>query len=110
MNQKILEGILLDETIELSLRELCRACSSSEEWLIELVEEGALEPIEDLSVSIQPAQWHFTVNSIQRARTAMRLQRDLEINLSGIALALDLLNEIEALKSQLKVFETKGIR
>lgn len=110
MNQKILEGILLDESIELSLRELCRACSSSEEWLIELVEEGALEPIEDLSVPIQPTQWHFTVNSIQTARTAMRLQRDLDINLSGVALALDLLNEIETLKSQLKYFEMKGVR
>ena len=45
MKQKILEGILLDEQTELSLQELCRACSSSEEWVIELVEEGAIEPI-----------------------------------------------------------------
>ena len=105
MNQKVLEGILLDETIELSLNDLCQACSSSEEWIIELVEEGELEPIEDLTIRTQPAQWHFSVNSIQRARTARRLQRDLEINLSGVALALDLLNEIETLKSRLKYFE-----
>lgn len=110
MNQKILEGILLDETMELSLRELSRACSGSEQWIIELVEEGALEPIEDLSAPIEPTQWHFTVNSIHRARTAMRLQRDLDINLSGVALALDLLNEIETLKAQLKYYEVKGVR
>ncbi len=40
MNQKTLNGILLDEQIELSLNELCKACSSSAEWIIELVEEG----------------------------------------------------------------------
>lgn len=109
MKQKVLEGILLDETIELSLNDLCQACSSSEQWIIELVEEGALEPIEDLTRQTQPEQWHFSVNSIQRARTASRLQRDLDINLSGIALALDLLNEIETLQSRIKYFEMKGV-
>lgn len=109
MKQKVLEGILLDETIELSLNDLCRACSSNEQWIIELVEEGALEPLEDLTRQRHPEQWHFSVNSIQRARTARRLQRDLDINLSGIALALDLLSEIETLESRLKYFEMKGI-
>ncbi len=35
----------------------------------------------------------------------MRLQRDLGINLSGIALALDLLDKIETLESRLSQFE-----
>jgi len=33
---------------------------------------------------------------------ALRLSRDLEVNLAGIALALDLLDEITALKSRLE--------
>ena len=96
MNDKILNGDLLDEETELSLSDLCRVCSSHAEWIIELVEEGVLEPI-----GHSRGQWRFAAASLQRARTAMRLQKDLEINLAGIALALDLLDEIEALRTRL---------
>jgi len=96
MNQQILNGILIDEQTELSLNDLCKACSSSAEWIIELVEEGVLEPIDHIQT-----QWRFSGNSLQRARTALRLQRDLDINLAGVALALDLLGEIKILESRL---------
>ena len=110
MSQHILEGILLDENTELSLNDLCRACSCSEQWLIELVGEGAIEPegglpIPEQAITDQAQQWRFSAISLERARIAMRLQRDLEINLAGVALALDLLNEIENLKSRLTIFE-----
>ncbi len=100
MTQMILNGILLDEQTELSLNDLCRACSSSAEWIIELVEEGVLEP-----TGYQQTQWRFSGNSLQKAHTAMRLQRDLGVNLAGIALALDLLNEINTLQARLCRFE-----
>ena len=102
MKQKILNGTLLDEQTELTLNDLCFACSSSEEWIIELVDEGALEPVNFQVTGYQQTQWLFSANSLQRARTAMRLQRDLNINLSGVALALDLLEEIEILETQLR--------
>jgi len=34
---------------------------------------------------------------------ALRLQRDLGLNLAGAALALELLDEVEALRAQLRV-------
>jgi len=102
MNQQMHTGIIIDEETELSLNELCKACSSSAEWIIELVEEGALEPI-----GYQQTHWRFSGNNLQRARTAMRLQRDLGLNLAGIALALDLLEKIETLESRLYQFEQK---
>jgi len=105
MNQKILNGILLDEQTELSLIDLCCACSSSEEWIIELVEEGALEPVNLQSIGKQHEQWLFTADSLQKARTAKRLQRDLNINLAGIALALNLLEQIESLEARLRCLE-----
>ena len=105
MNKNILEGVLLDEKVELTIDELCRACSSSKDWVIELVEEGAIEPIGQEVRRAQATQWIFPASSLKRAQTAMRLQRDLDINLSGIALALDLLNEIEVLKSRLRCYE-----
>ena len=97
MKNEILTGLLLDEQCQLSLNDLSRACSSSAEWLIELVEQGAIEPI-----GRQQAQWRFRSSSLQRARTAVRLQRDLDINLAGVALALDLLDEIDTLRAELR--------
>lgn len=100
MTQQILNGILIDEKSELSLSDLCKGCSSSAEWIIELVEEGALEPI-----VYQETQWRFSGNNLQKARTAMRLQRDLGLNLAGIALALELMDKIENLETRLCQFE-----
>ena len=100
MQEKIVTGILIDEYTELSLNDLSRACSSSAEWIIELVEQGALEPI-----NYQQTQWRFTGTSLQKVRTAMRLQRDLGINLAGVALAMDLLDEVEQLRARLRRLE-----
>ena len=43
----------------------------------------------------------FRGASLPRARVAVRLTRDLEVNTAGVALALDLLDEIAELRSQL---------
>lgn len=105
MNDEILDGLLLDEQTELSLDDLCKACSVSEEWIIELVEEGALEPVNIEVTGYQQTQWQFTNRCIQRTHTAMRLQRDLNINLAGVALALDLLEKIDSLETRLRCLE-----
>ena len=96
MTQTTLNGILLDEETEVTLNDLCRACSCSAEWVIELVGEGVLEP-----VSYQQTHWRFSGVSLQKAQTAARLHRDLGINTAGIALALELLDEVETLQSRL---------
>ena len=96
MKQKTLTGIVLDERAELSLIELSWACSSSADWVIELVDEGVLEP-----VGQEQAQWRFSGTNLLKARAAMRLQNDLKINLAGVALALDLMEEIETLRTRL---------
>ena len=100
MTQTILNGILLDEHTELSLNDLCRACSTSAEWVIELVDEGVLEPI-----NYQQTLWRFTGVSLKKAQVAVRLQRDLGINIAGIALAVELLDEIETLQGRLNCLE-----
>ena len=103
MKQKTLTGILLDERAELSLNELSWACSSSTEWIIELVDEGVLEPI-----GHEQAHWRFSGTSLPKARTATRLQTDLKINLAGVALALDLMEEIETMRERLRRLEAPG--
>jgi chaperone modulatory protein CbpM len=92
-----LVGVILDEQAQLTLEELSRACAAQAELIIELVEEGVVAPI-----GREPHSWRFTGAHMRRARRALRLQRDLDVNPAGAALALQLLDEIEALRARLR--------
>lgn len=89
--------VVLDEAEEITLADLTRTCRVHAEWVMELIEEGVLEPRH-----AGGAQWRFSATSIVRVEKARRLQRDLGVNLPGIALALQLLDRIDALESRLR--------
>lgn len=93
----ILTGIIIEEETRLSLRELCDACAVHVEFITELVDEGVIEP-----TGIDKSHWCFSGISLQRIRTAKRLQQDLGVNLAGVALALDLIEELQQLRTQLQ--------
>lgn len=88
-----LSGEIFDERVALTLEELSRLCAVDVTYIVELVEEGVLGVTE-----MDAAQWRFPGSALRRARTAIRLQRDLDINLPGVALALELLEELEILR------------
>ena len=90
-------GYILEDQGELTLADLCRACTAQSDLIVQLVEEGVLAP-----AGPAPQQWRFTGVHMHRARVAVRLQRDLGVNLAGAALALELLDEIEGLRSRLR--------
>jgi chaperone modulatory protein CbpM len=89
-------GTVIEED-SLTLEQLCHACGVHAEWVISLVEESIIEPQGD---EIQV--WRFSGASLVRVRSALRLQRDLGVNLAGIALALDLMEELDNLRAELK--------
>jgi chaperone modulatory protein CbpM len=91
-----LKCLIVEEQVELTLRELCRVSGASKTQISEWIEQGAIEP-KCVSEDDGP---HFDGVSLRRARKARRLAQDLEVNAAGIALALDLLDEIEALRAQ----------
>lgn len=88
-----LRGILLDEQVTFSLREFCDACGVRRQMIIEMVEEGVIEPAHS-----GKTEWMFHGHTLVRAQRALRLVRDLDVNWPGAALALDLLDEIDRLK------------
>ena len=96
----LLSGEVLDEEVELTLGELCRACQLPAERLFDLVEEGVIEPL-----GHDPAHWHFRRVSLRRIRCAQRLERDLHVNVAGAALALELLEKLGRLRARLRRFE-----
>jgi chaperone modulatory protein CbpM len=60
------------------------------------VSEGALGPHEGA-----PSAWRFKGLSLCHTRIALRLVNEFEINAPGIALALDLLEEIASLRARI---------
>ena len=90
---QVLMGELLDDSLELELEELCRMCHADEAFVVALVAEGVIEPR-----GTRRTEWVFTGRSVRRTQVALRLHHDLDINLPGVALALDLLEEIQRLR------------
>jgi chaperone modulatory protein CbpM len=93
----LIYGAVVEEEVQLTLMELCQACNADEKYILAWISEGLLEPVGE-----SPQDWRFSGNSLRRARLALRLSRDLEIDPAGVALALDLLDEIAVLRSRLQ--------
>ncbi len=92
-------AVIVETDLQFSLPELGRACGVEVTLLESLVHEGVLTPHGD-----HPTQWRFEGSVLPRARTAARLLLDLELGVAGTALVLELLDEIDTLKSQLRRF------
>jgi len=88
-----LSGTVLDEALELTLSEICSVCGVHAELVIEMVEEGVIQPEGGV-----PEQWRFSGRTVIRAQKALRLARDLRVNWPGAALALDLIEELERMR------------
>lgn len=88
---------VVEEDLHLTLVELSRACRAPEAQIHVWVVEGVLQPIGG-----SPPEWRFAGASLRRARLALTLTRELDINPPGVALALDLLDEIAALRARLR--------
>lgn len=93
-------GEIVDSSASFTLQEVCDICGISEQFVTEMVEFGILEPQSEAS-----GNWRFSAVSLRRSKRAMRLQQDLELNLAGIGLALDLLDELERHRERVKQLE-----
>lgn len=91
----VITEVLIDEQPTLNLEELCSACNVTPEFIEELIEYGVLE------MSGQ----EFNAGHMQRVMRVVRLQQDLEVNLPGAAVILDLMDEVEEMRQQLEVYE-----
>lgn len=97
MANAILSGVVLDESVRVTLSQACRICGVEQSWLIELVAEGVVEPRSRLQ-----EDWEFDAAALRRLRVATRLQRDLGVNSAGAALAIELMDELERLRGELR--------
>lgn len=91
---------ILESSATCTLDELCSTCNVEAEWVASLVDYGAIDP-----AGGDQAHWQFAGIAVVRVQRAKRLERDLGLNLPGVALALDLLDQIDALRARLRMHE-----
>jgi chaperone modulatory protein CbpM len=90
------EGLWLTEDYQLSLAQLAELAGLSEVELRELVDYGAIAPVDP-----RAAQWVFTATCLTTVRAANRLRASFELEPHGVALVLSLLDRIRDLEAQL---------
>ena len=97
--QTIITGVLMDEDNgSISFTEVCHAYHISEDVLIDLLEHGLFHGINSPLRNI-----NFNTRMLNRLQSALRLQNDLEINLPGVVLALELRDELDELYKELDI-------
>jgi chaperone modulatory protein CbpM len=92
-NIKIIESSIVEDEVHMSITELCHATNAETEHVISWVYEGILD-----ARGNSPDEWSFSGDSLWRAKKALTLSRDLEINTPGVAMILDLFDEVSRLK------------
>ncbi len=83
-----------------TFEELCITCRVEGDWIAAAAEHGIVAP-----AGATRSEWVFPATSVVRIARAKRLERDLGLNVPGVALVLELLNEIDRLECQLKALQ-----
>jgi chaperone modulatory protein CbpM len=97
---ELLEVHLLSDSDWLPADTLCRLTGLELSALVELAELGVVAPR-----GYAPEQWQLAATALPRLRTVGRLIRDLGLNVSGAALAAELLEREHRLERRLRELE-----
>ena len=90
----MIQLIISEINPQLNVEEFCHCTSISENILHELVEHSIAIPIR----GTRSQDWLFNVAAVSIVKKATRIHQDLAIEWAGIALVLNLLDDIEDLK------------
>ena len=102
MDDQISEWAWLDARETVTVAELARACGLSANELEELVEYGALPPLQATqSEHVFSAEW------VMPLRTAGRLRADYDLDLFAVGMLLGYLNRIDELERRLQALQAQ---
>lgn len=96
----ISEYQLHDQDAWLDLYDVCERCSLHPTEVEELVDLGLVTPA--AGSSLDPDRWRFRSSELARLRQARRLRRELDLDWQGVAVTLELLDEIQRLRSEVE--------
>ncbi|AUF94699.1 chaperone modulatory protein CbpM [Pseudomonas sp. 02C 26] len=81
--------------VQLDMRTLCQEADITADWVIEIVEHGIVQPS-----GRTPDDWLFDDRAPVTLKRAVKLHQELELEWEGVALALELLEEVQHLRSE----------
>lgn len=82
-----------------TLHEVCERGECHAEFVIKLVDHGIIAPVES---RVEARQWLFDAAALARLNKARRMQRDLKMNLPGLAMSLELLDEVQDMRKEVE--------
>ena len=97
---QVLEAHVLGEGDWIAASEICQLCRIDRDAILELVSLGVMSSREGA-----PGEWQVPATALPRLRVVGRLMRDLGVNVSGAALALELLETQRELEVRLRRLE-----
>jgi chaperone modulatory protein CbpM len=97
---QILEAHVLGEGDWVAVSEICELCRLDPDAVMELAQLGIVSSRERA-----PGEWQVPATAFPRLRVAGRLIRDLGVNASGAALAVELLEAQRELENRLRHLE-----
>jgi chaperone modulatory protein CbpM len=117
MKPDLTEAQWLHDQAELSIEQLVELTGLSRELLRELVDYGALSPVnppvsartpaDEGSPSQPEAQWTFAADCVVAVRTVRRLRDDFDLDANALSVALTLIERIQKLEAQLRDLQTQ---
>ncbi len=96
----LLEAHLVGEGDWIGIDALCRICGLSLDVMTELADLGVVSPR-----GYSPPEWQLPATSLPRLRTLSRLMHDLDLNVVGAALAVELIETQRRLEHRLRELE-----
>jgi chaperone modulatory protein CbpM len=96
---QMLEAHVVGEGDWIAAAEICQLCRIEQSALLELSQLGLIAGRETFE------GWQVAASALPRLRIAGRLMRDLGVNVSGAALAVELLEAQHLLESRLRDLE-----
>jgi hypothetical protein len=108
MKMELTDAHWLHEHSEITLEELAVLAGVPPDLLHELVDHGALAPIDEPAHAMsQPAQWRFTADCIVAVRTVGRLREDFDLDANALSVALSLIERIRHLEARLQGLQSQ---
>jgi hypothetical protein len=95
---ELLQAEFLADDDWLRVDEICVRLCVERQWVVELVEVGALDPLG----GPDPAAWVFPRRDLPRVLAMTRLVTDLGVNLAGAATIVELVEERRRLLALLR--------
>ncbi|AXY55596.1 MerR family transcriptional regulator [Acinetobacter chinensis] len=86
----------VDDYRSFDLKNFAATCGQSPEWVLQLLEYDILPNRPDERIH------QFFSDDVTRARKAYRLQRDFDASFSAVAMMLDLIDEVQKLRREVR--------